>query len=163
MAQATENERCSVKPSAIVVAGTFQAPIADFCCSCHKSTKMPAETPKFDLESYIANYDGATRLDRLLLIGRSSKPLAADALNAALVEAKAGKNVTSYLDIIAYVQNSNQPNVVAVEDQAWVEKTRKATDRETERLESELKGYKNNLIKESIRVDLTLYSSILRY
>jgi COP9 signalosome complex subunit 1 len=44
----------------------------------------------------------------------------------------------------------NEPE--AIFDQAWVDKTDKANRTETHRLEVELKGYKNNLVKESIRV-----------
>jgi len=36
----------------------------------------------------------------------------------------------------------------------WVEGKKRENKREVERLENELKGYKNNLIKESIRVGL---------
>lgn len=39
-----------------------------------------------------------------------------------------------------------------VPDLAWVDKMTKQVKSETDRLEAELKGYKNNLIKESIRV-----------
>lgn len=37
-------------------------------------------------------------------------------------------------------------------DKKWVERTIKNNKAELHRLEAELKGYKNNLIKESIRV-----------
>lgn len=37
-------------------------------------------------------------------------------------------------------------------DTEWVDRTQKLVKAETDRLEHELKGYKNNLIKESIRV-----------
>lgn len=40
----------------------------------------------------------------------------------------------------------------AVLDNDWVERTQKLVRAETDRLEHELRGYKNNLIKESIRV-----------
>lgn len=40
----------------------------------------------------------------------------------------------------------------AVLDTEWVDRTQKLVKAETDRLEHELKGYKNNLIKESIRV-----------
>ena len=40
----------------------------------------------------------------------------------------------------------------AVLDTAWIQKTSDEVKYLTDRLESELKGYKNNLIKESIRV-----------
>lgn len=38
-----------------------------------------------------------------------------------------------------------------VPDLGWIDKMNKQTRVETDRLEGELKGYKNNLIKESIR------------
>jgi COP9 signalosome complex subunit 1 len=37
-------------------------------------------------------------------------------------------------------------------DMEWLEDTARKNNRETNRLEAELKGYKNNLLKESIRV-----------
>jgi COP9 signalosome complex subunit 1 len=40
----------------------------------------------------------------------------------------------------------------AILDVAWVDKLVRQVKAETDRLEAELKGYKNNLIKESIRV-----------
>ena len=40
----------------------------------------------------------------------------------------------------------------AVLDQRWVDVTKQTVRAETDKLEHELKGYKNNLIKESIRV-----------
>lgn len=40
----------------------------------------------------------------------------------------------------------------AVLDTQWVDRTQKLVKAETDRLEHELRGYKNNLIKESIRV-----------
>lgn len=40
-------------------------------------------------------------------------------------------------------------------DAAWIAKTQMEVNKETARLEAELKGYRNNLIKESIRVCIT--------
>lgn len=37
-------------------------------------------------------------------------------------------------------------------DQSWADRVTKETQDESHRLEQQLKGYKNNLIKESIRV-----------
>jgi len=42
-------------------------------------------------------------------------------------------------------------------DSAWISKTQAEVNKETARLEAELKGYKNNLIKESIRVRMTFF------
>lgn len=44
----------------------------------------------------------------------------------------------------------NEPE--ATIDQEWTERSQKVVKAETDRLEHELRGYKNNLIKESIRV-----------
>jgi COP9 signalosome complex subunit 1 len=45
-------------------------------------------------------------------------------------------------------------------DSAWIEKKDKQNKAETTRLEHELKGYKNNLIKESIRVSFACHPSL---
>ena len=50
------------------------------------------------------------------------------------------------LRIVAPDDPNSQP------DRVWVSNTERANKAETARLEAELKGYKNNLIKESIRV-----------
>ena len=70
-----------------------------------------------------------------------------------MLEAKRGHDIQNYLDAICLlvkagkgVRSDNQV------DQAWVERTQKLNEAETTRLNHELKGYKNNLIKESIRV-----------
>jgi COP9 signalosome complex subunit 1 len=43
-------------------------------------------------------------------------------------------------------------DAAALMDTAWAEKKTRETQQEQDRLEHELKSYKNNLIKESIRV-----------
>lgn len=47
----------------------------------------------------------------------------------------------------------------SIRDNQWVDTTNKANAAEAARLEAQLKGYKNNLIKESIRVSNFLYDS----
>lgn len=110
------------------------------------------DAPKFDLELYISNYRGRTRFDRLLLIGRSSVPLCVDALNAAITEAKKGRDVQRYRDAWECIRLAAPNEPQAQWDQAWVDKTEKENKAELHRLEGELRGYKNNLIKESIRI-----------
>ncbi|KAK2758677.1 hypothetical protein FQN54_003367 [Arachnomyces sp. PD_36] len=111
-----------------------------------------SEPPKFDLESYISNYTGRTRFDRLFLIGICSIPLSTEALKAAVTEAKAGKDVERYERAVSVLMDTAPQEPEAVLDVEWVERTQKAVKAETDRLEHELKGYKNNLIKESIRM-----------
>lgn len=110
------------------------------------------EAPKFDLESYIQNYEGSTRYERLLLIGQCSPTLCIDALKAAHAEAKKGKDVHRYREVWNCLRVAAPADPDARYDKEWVEKTKSANAVETKRLERELKGYKNNLVKESIRM-----------
>ncbi|KAJ9136676.1 COP9 signalosome complex subunit 1 [Pleurostoma richardsiae] len=110
------------------------------------------ETPKLDLELYIQNYKGRTRFDRLLLIGRSSVVLCVDALKVAIAEAKKGKDVHRYREAWECIRVAAPGEPEAQFDWTWVDTTEKSNKAETHRLESELKGYKNNLVKESIRM-----------
>jgi COP9 signalosome complex subunit 1 len=79
-------------------------------------------------------------------------PLCVDALKAAVVEAKKGKDVSRYRDAWDCIRIAAPSEPEAKFDNAWVEGKERANKAETHRLEMELKGYKNNLIKESIRV-----------
>ncbi|KAI1306578.1 26S proteasome subunit RPN7-domain-containing protein [Xylaria venustula] len=110
------------------------------------------DVPKFDLELYIANYKGRTRFERLLLIGQCSVPLCLDALKAAVVEAKKGKDVQRYRDAWECIRLAGPNEPEAQLDEAWINNTTRMNKNTTHQLETELKGYKNNLIKESIRI-----------
>ncbi|KAH6624840.1 26S proteasome subunit RPN7-domain-containing protein [Chaetomium sp. MPI-SDFR-AT-0129] len=110
------------------------------------------EAPKFDLDLYIQNYKGRTRFDRLLLIGRSSVPLCVDALKSAIAEAKRGKDTARYREAVECLRVAAPTEPEANFDQAWLEAQDAANKLETNRLTTELKGYKNNLIKESVRM-----------
>ncbi|OKL56876.1 COP9 signalosome complex subunit 1 [Talaromyces atroroseus] len=95
---------------------------------------------------------GRTRFERLFLIGKCSTVLSSDALRLAVAEAKSGKDVKRYeLAIQAFSQVApSDPD--AAFDKQWFEATKQTVRAETDKLEHELKGYKNNLIKESIRM-----------
>ncbi|KAF2818711.1 COP9 signalosome-like protein complex subunit 1 [Ophiobolus disseminans] len=110
------------------------------------------DPPKFDLDSYIGNYTGITRIDRLHHIGSHSPYLAADAYRLAIAEAKHGKNVDLYTTLVDEFSNIAPQDPAALTDVAWAEKKTRETQQEQDRLEHELKSYKNNLIKESIRM-----------
>lgn len=97
---------------------------------------------------------GRTRLERLILIGVSSTYLGVEALKLAAVEAKRGRDIKRYLEAQSHLEVIGPQEREAVRDLAWMETTDKQNQAETARLEAELKGYKNNLIKESIRVSL---------
>ncbi|KAI0430477.1 26S proteasome subunit RPN7-domain-containing protein [Xylaria sp. FL1042] len=110
------------------------------------------DVPKLDLDLYMANYKGRTRFDRYLLIGQCSVPLCIDALRAAIAEAKKGKDVQRYRDAWDCIRLAAPNEPEAQFDDAWVNNTGKMNRNLTIQLEAELKGYKNNLVKESIRI-----------
>ena len=97
-------------------------------------------------------HTGRTRFDRLFLIGRSSVSLCLDALKAAVAEAKRGRDTQRYREAVECLRVAAPLDQDAAFDQTWLAAQEKANKLETNRLLAELKGYKNNLIKESIRV-----------
>ncbi|KAF2022118.1 PCI-domain-containing protein [Aaosphaeria arxii CBS 175.79] len=110
------------------------------------------DPPKFDLESYVSNYDGRTRIHRLHHIGSCSPFLALEAYRTAITEAKKGKNIKLYLSLVEDFAKISPSDPLAVTDSAWVDKKKRDVKEEQDKLEHELKAYKNNLIKESIRM-----------
>ena len=73
-------------------------------------------------------------------------------MKAASAEAKLGKDVGRYDVAVSTLQEIAPGDPDAIPDLGWIDKTTTQVKAETDRLELELKGYKNNLIKESIRV-----------
>jgi COP9 signalosome complex subunit 1 len=99
---------------------------------------------------------GRTRLDRLVHIGVCSSFLGVEALKLAVREAKTGKDVRRYLEAQTHLETIGPGEPEAVRDKSWIDRTDKQNQAEAKRLEEELKGYKNNLVKESIRVRLAV-------
>ncbi|PNP75080.1 hypothetical protein FNYG_11568 [Fusarium nygamai] len=110
------------------------------------------EQPKLDLDLYIQNYAGRTRIDRLIHIGKSSVPLCIDALKAAIAEIKKGSDVALYVDAWGCIRLAAPDDPDAQKDQAWIDRVERENKTEAARLETQLKQYKHNLIKESIRM-----------
>jgi COP9 signalosome complex subunit 1 len=65
------------------------------------------------------------------------------------------------MTLVEELSNIAPDDPAALTDIAWAEKKSRDTQLEQERLEHELKSYKNNLIKESIRVRSPVSYSIL--
>lgn len=73
-----------------------------------------------------------------------------------MAEAKSSKDVNRYEKAVRALAEVAPNEPEAKLDAAWVEDTQRRVRAETDRLEHELRGYKNNLIKESIRVRLDI-------
>lgn len=78
--------------------------------------------------------------------------LAPEALRYAVAEAKQGRDIRRYDAAVSAIREIMPGDRNVTADVAWKEKVQKQIKAESDRLETELKGYKNNLIKESIRV-----------
>lgn len=96
----------------------------------------------------------------MLLIGVSSTFLGVEALKAAVIEAQRGKDIRKYLEAQSHLETISPREPEAAKDEAWVNTMEKQNQAESARLEAELKGYKNNLIKESIRVGFLILSKV---
>ncbi|KPI45039.1 COP9 signalosome complex subunit 1 [Cyphellophora attinorum] len=117
------------------------------------STITVNEAPKFELTSYISNYRGRTVFRRLYLIGACCPPLREEAAKLAIREARRGSDLHNLEEAIKLLQTvPNYRDTENLLDTSWAVDVEKKNAKETQRLENELKGYKNNLIKESIRV-----------
>lgn len=81
--------------------------------------------------------------------------LSTDALKAAVVEAKSGKDVTLYERAVRALAEVAPSDPDASLHSVWVQEVQRSVRAQTDRLEQELRGYKNNLIKESIRVSMS--------
>ncbi|CAG7725017.1 unnamed protein product [Allacma fusca] len=123
------------------------------------------ENPTLDLDSYINNYSGMARLLRLLHIADHCPPLRIEALKMAINHVQNTFNVPMYQqlhkklrDAIATVPlpdvtGGNGPTAADLPqlDLQWIEQKSKKASLKLEKLDGDLKNYKSNSIKESIR------------
>lgn len=79
-------------------------------------------------------------------------PLCIDALKAAIAEAKKGRDTQQYREAVECLRVAAPQDPDATFDQQWLDATDKHNRVELNRLSVELKAYKNNLVRESIRV-----------
>ncbi|KAI9189941.1 hypothetical protein H9P43_001374 [Blastocladiella emersonii ATCC 22665] len=123
-----------------------------------RNAQVVVQNPTLDLDTYIAGYEGRAKIGRLIFIASRCPPLAADAYKAALALIK-DETLDSalYLDIAArfnaHLADAGLPP--AEIDSAWVEDAQRQARTGASKLEAEVKSYKANSIKESIRMGYT--------
>ncbi|KPI97409.1 COP9 signalosome complex subunit 1 [Papilio xuthus] len=121
------------------------------------------ENPSLDLETYAASYTGFAKLYRLMFIADHCPQLRLEALKMAISYVMTTYNVNLYQTLhkklAEAIASAGLPDVavqmgsqdIPVLDTMWVEaKTKKAAIK-LEKLDTDLKNYKTNSIKESIR------------
>ena len=117
------------------------------------------ENPTLDLDAYGSNYKGIAKLQRLLYIGKHCPSFAMDALRMCAGAVKSTHNVDMYREIMTRLTETfnqedggasapgQQPDI----DNHWLDATTKRAIQKLDKLDQDLKTYKNNSIKESIR------------
>ncbi|KAI9346926.1 G protein pathway suppressor 1 [Obelidium mucronatum] len=116
---------------------------------------VPASAAVFvaaiDLDALVANYKGHSRIARLEFIAEVCPSLAKESLTLALEDIKASTlNTTKYAALAHRLFDLSGGSYKL--DQSWIEETAKVARSKLEKLDAELKNYKSNLIKESIRM-----------
>lgn len=103
------------------------------------------------LESYISNYHGRTKVQRLLHIAEAfpAQEHTAYCLLLSILQEES-LDVATYELVVAKLKP--QIEVDIPQHDLWIREASKKASATGEKLEQELKAYKNNLIKESIRM-----------
>ncbi|XP_064632746.1 COP9 signalosome complex subunit 1-like [Lineus longissimus] len=121
------------------------------------------ENVTMDLEAYGAGYKGLAKLNRLIYVADHCPTLRVEALRMALVYVQTTFNTNMYQQIHKKLQDaitssSILPDAVAgvlhnlpTLDSRWIEATEKKAAYKLEKLDTDLKNYRSNSIKESIR------------
>ncbi|XP_046855833.1 COP9 signalosome complex subunit 1-like isoform X2 [Xenia sp. Carnegie-2017] len=112
------------------------------------------ESTTLELETFMTNYTGLSRLHRLLFIAKHCPALELEALKLAHSIVKQTYNTQLYSQIITQLSEASarlgsHENVQV--DTKWVETSNKKAAVKLEHLDSDLKTHKANTIKESIR------------
>ncbi|XP_075557516.1 COP9 signalosome subunit 1b isoform X2 [Dermacentor variabilis] len=123
------------------------------------------ENPTLDLEAHANSYAGLARLYRLLYIADHCPSLRVEALRMALTHVQNTYNIAKYQEIHKKLSEAvgstpNLPDVTGSSsssgavpplDSQWIETRSKKAALKLEKLDTDLKNYKSNSIKESIR------------
>jgi len=108
-----------------------------------------AEPSTLDLEGYLANYQGMTRVKRLAFIASVSPVHKVDSLRMAASEVKRTTNTGLFLELVSI---ANGDDSLVPRDDAWVEQVDRKAQQRLDKLEADLNHHKTSLVKESIRM-----------
>ncbi|RWS02940.1 COP9 signalosome complex subunit 1-like protein [Dinothrombium tinctorium] len=125
---------------------------------CTFNASYLVENPTIDLEAYANNYTGLAKIYRLTYIADHCIPWRVEALKMALNYVKENTyNTNMYTHLYNKLaealkqQGLSVENTIGALDCQWIEKKSKKGATKLEKLDTDLKNYKSNSIKESIR------------
>ncbi|WPH01381.1 Hypothetical protein R9X50_00422600 [Acrodontium crateriforme] len=107
--------------------------------------------PTFDIDTWTNNYEGALVPFRFAHVALRCPSLAHQSLSLALTAAHNGRDIGLYRKLCELAGNLGLSDL-STPDGQWMTRQEEENKRELARLEGELRGYKNNLIRESIRM-----------
>ncbi|KAF2076541.1 hypothetical protein CYY_002155 [Polysphondylium violaceum] len=110
------------------------------------TTTSSLSSSEFDLENYINNYSGNTKINRLIFIAEHCKPLEAEAYQMAAKEVQKTPNYELYKTIVG------KSHGILSLDSAWVDNMAKKNLAQLDKLDSDLNTAKANMVKDSIRL-----------
>lgn len=102
----------------------------------------------FDLENFIGNYIGHTKIQRLLFIAEHCPKLSKEAYRLAMGEIKKTTNTSLYKTVCEKAVSLGPENTL---DIGWIESVDKKSAQSQERLEIELNNARTSVNKEKIR------------
>lgn len=129
----------------------------------NEENNLVVENPTMDLEGYANSYTGLAKLYRLMFIADVCPSMRLEALKIAINYVSSTYNVSLYQHLhkkladvalvsqIPDVASQSTPQDIPPFDSVWVEARSKKAALKLEKLDSDLKNYKSNSIKESIR------------
>ncbi|XP_065659701.1 COP9 signalosome complex subunit 1 isoform X4 [Hydra vulgaris] len=124
--------------------------------SINRDESFIVENPSLDLDSYASCYVGLAKLQRLIFIAKHCPSYAVDSLRTAASTVKTTHYTDMYRDIMlklneAMSHDHSDSRKHFELDGQWIETTNKKAQIKFDKLDQDLKTYKNNSIKESIR------------
>lgn len=134
----------SVEPMQVDDPESASAPPSDFT----------VDPPNFDLEGYANSYEGLAKVRRLMFVAKHCPSLQVDALRRALRTVELTHNMTLYTDIRRRLHQATGDTKYSLDQEdctAFIMSTNKRAAVTLERLDADLKNYRHNSIKESIR------------
>lgn len=131
---------------------------SDLSFSNNDTHDRSVESAPFEVETYAAQYTGYAKLHRLLYIADHCQPLQIEALEQAMKYVKESTyNVNAYTNIQQKLVNALTASGQMAKaeqyslDSGWIDEKSKMSQIYFEKLDTDLKNYKTNSIKESIR------------
>jgi len=104
-----------------------------------------------ELDTYLQNYKGNILIQRLRFIGTHSDYHRVDALRLGLQALKKSLNVEAYLEFHEQLVNLVGKDAAGPKDESWINQTRQNAITTTERLDADIRNFKGNSVKETIK------------